>query len=338
MNGLANAILSLLLGWLRTLITRFWNMITSEDGSAFLVFLSNHWFKILLFLCIGGFVIDKVIYLIRWQPFRVWQHRRRQRRGEEDWQTDPLPDAGYDAYQPPYRNDLYEPAAYQPPLVTQPAQPAQEPQWYPEGGDTRRVGRPDLAQATNIYAPPARRTYQDIEPVFEPEQDDWHQADQLVTSPLAPFLQPAAEDEPAAEPRVSAQYMRDMHNGYARPLPPEQLYGAAKPNAAASPVHPGLDTSIFFKNVGLEPEEQQPEESLPPQSTTPLAAAPVAPAAAVPQPETKKPRNPFLNLARLIADDEDRRPSLTDLQPKADAGSTFHAPVFPQYLNEEDKP
>lgn len=332
MNGLANAILSLLLGWLRTLITRFWNIITSEDGSAFLTFLSNNWLKILLILCVGGFVIDKVIYLIRWQPFRVWQHRRRRRKGNAD---EPIPEADYSAHQPPLRYDSYEPAAYQPPLVTQPAQPIQEPQWYPEGGDTRRADRPNLAQATNIYTPPARSTFQDIEPVFEPEQDDWHQADHLVTSPLAPFLQPAQEDEPVREPQVSAQYLKDMQDGYARPLPPEQLYGAAKPNAESTPVHPGLDTSVFFKNVGLEPQEQPAAEAVQPQNVTP-AVITTAPVSAAAQPETKKPRNPFLNLARLIADDEDRRPSLQDLQPKADAGSTFHEPVFPQYLNEEE--
>ena len=38
-------------------------------------FLAANWKVIVLILCAGGFVIDRIIYLIRWRPYYVWSSR-----------------------------------------------------------------------------------------------------------------------------------------------------------------------------------------------------------------------------------------------------------------------
>lgn len=96
MNGFANAILTIMLGWLRSFLAAAWTMLGSERGSAFLSFLRENWKLIFLILCVGGFIVDRVIYLLRWRPYYVWQARRRRRR--ERW--DESPEAYEDT--PPY--------------------------------------------------------------------------------------------------------------------------------------------------------------------------------------------------------------------------------------------
>ena len=75
MNGFANAILTLLLSWMRVLVNDLWRLLSSEDAGLFYRFLAANWKVIVLILCAGGFVIDRIIYLIRWRPYYVWSSR-----------------------------------------------------------------------------------------------------------------------------------------------------------------------------------------------------------------------------------------------------------------------
>ncbi|MEG0996561.1 MAG: hypothetical protein RSH26_06325, partial [Clostridia bacterium] len=75
MNGFTNTILTLLLSWLKALFNSLWRLFTSESGGSIYSFLSNHWKTIFLILCVGGFVLDRVIYFIRWRPYYVWSSR-----------------------------------------------------------------------------------------------------------------------------------------------------------------------------------------------------------------------------------------------------------------------
>ena len=43
MNGFTNAILTLLLGWLRTLLNAVWSLFSSDSGSGLLAFLRENW-------------------------------------------------------------------------------------------------------------------------------------------------------------------------------------------------------------------------------------------------------------------------------------------------------
>ena len=80
MNGFTNAILTLLLGWLRTLLDAGWALFGSDGGGALMSLLRDHWKLVFVVLCVGGFIVDRLIYVIRWRPYYVWQARRHRRR------------------------------------------------------------------------------------------------------------------------------------------------------------------------------------------------------------------------------------------------------------------
>ena len=57
MNGFANAILTLLLSWMRVLVNDLWRLLSSEDAGIFYRFLAANWKLVVLNLCAGGFVV-----------------------------------------------------------------------------------------------------------------------------------------------------------------------------------------------------------------------------------------------------------------------------------------
>ena len=157
MNGFANAILTLLLSWMRVLVNDLWRLLSSEDAGLFYRFLAANWKVIVLILCAGGFVIDRIIYLIRWRPYYVWSSRlgrlkraRAARHGDvypeeepsssPDGQEVPFPDdsASYapDAFDQAYPQDFGATRAYA---------PAQD---FAPGSQA-----PAMNQATAQYAP-----------------------------------------------------------------------------------------------------------------------------------------------------------------------------------------
>lgn len=117
MNSFANSILSFLLGWIRTLAANLWGMVNSEDGGALYQFLASNWLWILLVLCIGGWIADRIIYFFRWRPHYVWLSRldhKRRKRVQKKSSTQPVhtfaPTMQY-APQPAEHTRRYEPQA-----------------------------------------------------------------------------------------------------------------------------------------------------------------------------------------------------------------------------------
>ncbi len=130
MNGLTNTFLSVLLGWLRSLFNAVWALLGSDGGGSAIGFLRSQWKTVFLVLCVGGFVVDRVIYLIRWRPYYIWTSKRRARRKnrrspmrvrvpvenepqapEDEPVNEPTPEAQQEEfpgetvrYQPPVRN------------------------------------------------------------------------------------------------------------------------------------------------------------------------------------------------------------------------------------------
>ncbi len=333
MNGLANAILTLLLSWLRIIINRIWSLVNSETGNRFFAFLAEHWLTILLVLGVGGFIVDKIIYLIRWRPFSV---RRKRREQQELWES-------YEAYpqDPTPAQPMYDPNYYARPEP----QPAYQQDFYlpqeENGWSEEPIAEiPPEAQTAVYNKPAARSAYRppltDVEPVFD-EQSQWFGSDALVSEPIAPQTPQAP---------VSDQYMQDVNAGFARPVPPQQLYAPVQPYAAApaadpetQPVHPGLDADLFRRNIGLgyedTPYDAAPYESYDEQPVA-VQFTPFTQQTAAEQP-LKKNRNPFLNLMRLVGD-ENAKPSIHDLQKAVDVRDAFREPVYPQpmYRNEDE--
>lgn len=341
MNGLANAILTMLLSWLRVIVNRIWSLVNSESGGQFFTFLANNWVKILLVLGIGGFLLDKLIYLIRWRPFSV---RRRRMEQQQEAQTEPQihwsQEPEFNPYanapepvskEPVYAEPVYEEPVYAEPVSAEEAGMLFDPQrpvikrWdestYPVT-ETNPIFDTTAAYATvpvdhSAYRPPM----DDIEPVFD-EQATWAGADSWLSTPepLTPIVSvPPAVHQPAPAANAPLQ-------------PPPPLFAPIEPPIAETqPVHPGLDRELLRRNMGLTDSDAAPAEEPLAMNFTPFTRQ------AEVEPSTKKPRNPFMNLMRLVGD-EAAKPSIRDLQSSVDVRNAFREPVYPKPLhrNEDD--
>lgn len=369
MNGFANAILTLLLSWMRVFINDLWRLLSSEDAGIFYRFLADNWKIIVLILCAGGFVIDRIIYLIRWRPYYVWSSKlgrlkraRASRHDEADGGEEdaafPAPeeqDVPFSVQNNPFPNDS---APYAPEFTGQAYAPAYEPtQAYSPASDFAPSAQaPAMDQATVQYAPleqgplyaPYAQPYQppqDLDPVFDGTEDRWEEGDALVK----PLWDNPAEgmDLSFGAPRPEPiQSIRDMQAGFTPPKPPEELYAPVPappvppPAVEAGPVHPGLDAEEFRERLGLtQPpplsplEEEAPDE----EEARPVMQAPIF------RPFTMRNDGPVpaqggSALRRLAkrardlvgVDDEDHRPTIHDLQPTVDVTQAFHEPVYPK--------
>ncbi len=93
MGSFANALFSVLLGWLRSAAAWLWQLVSGEGTSFWVTWVLDNWLPLTLLLCIGGIAVDLVVYLFRWQPYRVWRRFLRSDR-EEEPETDSLQDDG----------------------------------------------------------------------------------------------------------------------------------------------------------------------------------------------------------------------------------------------------
>lgn len=78
-SGYSNAIVDLMLGWLKGIanwVLRLFNLAGSASGSP-LVWLADNWSKLLIFFLVLGLVLDRLVWLIRWRPYWVWFRKER---------------------------------------------------------------------------------------------------------------------------------------------------------------------------------------------------------------------------------------------------------------------
>lgn len=66
-----------MLSWMRWLTSWFWSIANSEGTSGgFLLWFSDHWVSLAVFLIIAGAIIDWLIWMIRWRPYWLWLRKR----------------------------------------------------------------------------------------------------------------------------------------------------------------------------------------------------------------------------------------------------------------------
>lgn len=82
MGDFANTLFSVLLGWVQSIAAWLWQFFTGGGGEGMVAWLLDHWLLLTIVLCAAGVAIDVLVYLLRWQPYRVW-HSFWQRRKEE---------------------------------------------------------------------------------------------------------------------------------------------------------------------------------------------------------------------------------------------------------------
>lgn len=73
MGSFVSALFSLLLGWIRGTAQWLWNLISSDSRGGLIGWMVRNWLPLVILLCIFGMVADFVVYLLRWQPYRVWK-------------------------------------------------------------------------------------------------------------------------------------------------------------------------------------------------------------------------------------------------------------------------
>lgn len=314
MNGFVNTLLSVMLSWIRALISNIWFVLTSEDGGAFFQFFSSHWLTIVIGLCLVCVLVDVIVYFFRWRPDYIWAARWRRLRLKGSRRTaEPAEDA-----QP---QEIF----YNAPMEPQPAAPT--------------MAYAPLQPATAVYAPVAQptQTWQAIE---EPVFDDaalW-EGDEPMDLNWETEEQPAF-GTPQPEPLT---YFRDVQAGFAPAVPPEQLYvpsSTYQPSAQPEPdietisVHPGLDEETFRQTVGLEET---------PASHTPLMRAPAFRPFTVTHELKSEPQNQgafhrFAQMARDLIAMDDEQKTIRDLQSNVDVSKAFHEPVYPQSFNRDEE-
>ena len=89
MGLFANTLFSVLLGWVQTAASWLWSIVTNTDVSAWLRWLLDNWLVLVILLCLAGAAVDFIVYLFRWQPYRVWRRfLRRQKESNEPAQQE----------------------------------------------------------------------------------------------------------------------------------------------------------------------------------------------------------------------------------------------------------
>ncbi|MGN0746208.1 MAG: hypothetical protein ACI4ML_06000 [Aristaeellaceae bacterium] len=95
MGSFASGMFSAMLGWIRGAIAYLWNAASTPEGGGLLRWLAENWLPLTLILCGAGMVIDLIVYLLRWQPYKVWASFFRRLGGrsgrEEDIQEEARP-------------------------------------------------------------------------------------------------------------------------------------------------------------------------------------------------------------------------------------------------------
>lgn len=91
MGQFANTFFRLLLGWVQTAVSWLWGAVTGGDGSSGFRWMMDHWLLLLVLLCLGAMVIDFVVYLFRWQPYRVWRSFFQRMKGDEPQEPEEEP-------------------------------------------------------------------------------------------------------------------------------------------------------------------------------------------------------------------------------------------------------
>ncbi len=76
-TGQSNAIVNLMLGWLKGLASWVLRLFNLSGGFSPLKFLADNWLKLLILLLIVGIAADLIIWLVRWRPHWVWFHKKR---------------------------------------------------------------------------------------------------------------------------------------------------------------------------------------------------------------------------------------------------------------------
>lgn len=281
MSGFFSTILSLLLGWVRTLISQLWQLFNSENGSALGAFLAKHWLWLVAGLCAAGVLIDLTVYFFRWRPDYVWAtklRRLRHREPQPEPEAEPMPSES--PFARPYQPPVQEPAedlgtAYAPvqePLSWDtPLEPADD--WILPADEEKPAGPEPGAYYRDMQA--------GFAPAIPPEQ--LYTPSASYQAPVHPGLDEASFRQSfGLQTDEEAMQERSAPVVYAQPFHPFTEISEEAPAHTASPLSRLARRARSL--VGGEPEDQPSIHDL--QTTVDVSQAFYAPV--YPQPMEHK--------------------------------------------------
>ena len=77
MGAFADSLFTLLLGWVRGLVSAIMTLFSSGGKNGLIPFLGKNWLLIVLVILAVGLAVDWFIWMLRWQPYRVWGTKMR---------------------------------------------------------------------------------------------------------------------------------------------------------------------------------------------------------------------------------------------------------------------
>lgn len=210
MSDIVELAYTLLLGWMSALTDWLWALLSGGGGGRFLAWFLERWKVWLVILIAGGLIVDWLMHIIRWQPYKVWF-----RRPVPDAPASPEPvqwdrgegyydENGYDGTD--YGDDgevLAEDAAEWTdltlPMLSEIdenwAQPALEPETAPqEGWEPTRIGGLD----PQPYEEENEEQFADTNVGYYYEEDETA-PDVLNQEPEEEYVQPLWQEEPLQE-------------------------------------------------------------------------------------------------------------------------------------------
>ena len=367
MGGIADSLFTLLMGWVRALVSGIWALF-SADHTTILEFLGKNWLLIAVVLIAAGLVIDWLVWLVRWQPYHLWARRvRRLLR---------LPEIGEDEEEPPVR-PAKKPAAAKRSQET--AQP--EPDWLPleqpafaEEDEQRVMAQaesvPDEALgaypgmrygAKHASAPDMNETQRYAAVHSEgpgaaevarrrAEIDAWQQqmqeearreaeARRAYEAEQARLAQEEYERQLAEYERQQAQYERDMaeyerqKTAYDAEMARRQAqaeFEAGQREEESPTVHRRRSVrsgATYSDYVAGDAVGELPDPPAWPQAETSVPQEPAAPAR---EKKTARDGGLMAKMARMIEPEEDEITGLKALPPRVDMHDAYKPPKKPQ--------
>lgn len=146
MGTLADSLFTVLMSWVRALVTGLWALFSS-DHTTILEFLGRHWVMIALVIIAAGLVIDWIIWLLRWQPYHLWAQRARRLLRIEEPEEEEEEKRGRAraavsrgrSYAPPVRETDTQDDAFPPPALVVDEAQAQEAITYANSAPDERA-------------------------------------------------------------------------------------------------------------------------------------------------------------------------------------------------------
>lgn len=90
MGSFASGLFSVMLSWIRGTVSYLWNMAATPQGGSMIQWLAENWLPLTVILCGIGMVVDAIVHLLRWQPYKVWASFFRRLTGQQQEEETPV--------------------------------------------------------------------------------------------------------------------------------------------------------------------------------------------------------------------------------------------------------